>query len=595
MIAFAELLERLTLTPGRLAKIALLRKFFASETDPDRGYALAALTNALSFPAAKAGLIRSVAEARVDPVLFRLSYDFVGDLAETVSLIWPAAAQAVPPRLSEIVSVLTTGRKADLPALLAGWLDASGPAVRYAILKLITGALRAGASARLAKTALAEHAADFGLTISADDIEEVWHALAPPYQPLFEWLEGRAEVPQAAGAPVFRPPMLAHPLEEADFASLDPALYSAEWKFDGIRVQLVRTPGGSRIFSRGAEDISAAFPDIADILPADAVLDGELLVVREGFIAPFADLQQRLNRKAPTAKFLRDFPVSVWLYDILFDGAEDLRSLPFCDRRKRLEAWADKNPSPRLGRSALIPFGTLDELAGLRAGARAAGIEGLMLKRIDSAYLPGRPKGFWWKWKRDPHTIDAVMMYAQRGHGKRSSYYSDYTFGLWREDGELVPVGKAYSGFTDEELFKMDRWVRAHTVRSYGPVREVERGLVLEIAFDAAQLSTRHKSGVALRFPRVSRLRWDKPPAEADQLNTLLGLITAAKHKSSLLLSFKKEDSSFLKKRSKRLLRPLRRRHLVFSLRTGATGIRLQLQLHCVHGVVVLEPCAWQD
>jgi DNA ligase-1 len=527
VIAFAELLDRLTLTPGRLAKIALMRRFFATEADPDRGWALAALTGSLSFTAAKAGLIRGLAEARTDPVLFRLSYDFVGDLAETVSLIWPAAGtRTAPPGLSEIVGVLAGGRKTELPARLAGWLDGSDANVRYAILKLITGGLRAGASARLAKTALAEFAAERGQQIAADDIEEVWHALKPPYADLFAWLEGRAEAPNLAGAAVFRPPMLAQPLEAADFAGLDPAAYAAEWKWDGIRVQLVRTAHGSRVFSRGAEDISGAFPDLDGVLPAEAVLDGELLVIRDGVVMPFAELQQRLNRKTAAPKMLRDLPVGVLLYDILFDGQEDLRSLPFSARRRRLEAWVGRYPSEKYRLSELIPFRSMDELAALRAGARAAGIEGLMLKRIDSPYVPGRPKGLWWKWKRDPHSIDAVMMYAQRGHGKRSSFYSDYTFGLWRDDGELVPVGKAYSGFTDEELLRLDRWVRAHTVRTYGPVREVERGLVLEIAFDAAQLSTRHKSGVALRFPRVARLRWDKPPDEADQLGTLMALVT---------------------------------------------------------------------
>jgi DNA ligase-1 len=525
MIAFAELLERLTLSPGRLSKIALMTRFFATETDPDRGWALAALTGTLSFPAAKAGLIRTLAEERVDPVLFRLSYDFVGDLAETVSLIWPAKAEATPPGLTEIVTVLSSGRKAEFPAQLAAWLDGSAAPVRYAILKLITGALRAGASARLAKTALAGYAAGHGQTIAPDDIEEVWHALAPPYLDLFAWLEGKAGPPSAAGAPVFRPPMLAQPLEEADIAALDPAAYAAEWKWDGIRVQLVRTGTESRLYSRGAEDVTAAFPDLDGVLHAEAVLDGELLVIRDGTVMPFAELQQRLNRKAPSPKMLRDLPVGVLLYDILFDGTEDLRPFPFHIRRARLENWLAHHPSPKLRLSDLIPFGTMAELAALRAGARDAGIEGLMLKRTDSAYVPGRPKGQWWKWKRDPHTIDAVMMYAQRGHGKRSSFYSDYTFGLWRDDGELVPVGKAYSGFTDAELLRLDRWVRAHTVRSYGPVREVEHGIVLEIAFDAAQLSTRHKSGVALRFPRIARLRWDKPPAEADQLATLMALV----------------------------------------------------------------------
>ena len=525
VIAFAELLDRLTLTPGRLAKIALLRRFFETEADPDRGWALAALTGELSFTAAKAGLIRAVAEARVDPVLLGWSYDFVGDLAETVSLIWPAKTETAPPTVTEIVHALGTRPKTDLPDLLAGWLDTSGPNVRYALLKLITGELRVGASARLTKTALAEFAGAHGRTVAPDDVEEVWHSLTPPFQPLFDWLEGRTDAPDAAGAPVFRPPMLAHPLEPPDFAALEASAYAAEWKWDGIRVQLVRAPGGERIFSRGAEDVSAAFPDLAGVLPGDAVLDGELLVVRDGVVAPFADLQQRLNRKTASAKLVREFPLRVRLYDILFDDAEDVRALPFTQRRARLVDWMARNPSDRMDLSELIRFASLDELAVIREGTRAASIEGLMLKRLDSPYVPGRPKGLWWKWKRDPLTIDAVVMYAQRGHGKRSSFYSDYTFGLWRADGELVPVGKAYSGFTDEELVKLDRWIRNHTVKAYGPVREVERGLVLEIAFDAAQYSNRHKSGVALRFPRVARLRWDKPFEEADRLETLLAQI----------------------------------------------------------------------
>ena len=327
------------------------------------------------------------------------------------------------------------------------------------------------------------------------------------------------------GAPVFRPPMLAQPLEEGDLRALDPAAFRAEWKWDGIRVQLVSTPGGKRIYSRGADDVSGAFPEILDSMTFDGVLDGELLVMRGGEVAPFGDLQQRLNRKSPGAKMLKDFPLHVRLYDLLFDGREDLRTLPFDARRAWLEAWfLDRRP-PLMDLSPLIPFTSIEDLQAVREGARAASIEGLMLKRADSPYLPGRPKGQWWKWKRNPLTIDAVVMYAQRGHGKRSSYYSDYTFGLWREDGELVPVGKAYSGFTDAELVQMDRWIRNHTVNRFGPVREVERGLVLEIAFDAAQRSQRHKSGVALRFPRVARLRPDKPPAEADRLETLMRLI----------------------------------------------------------------------
>ncbi|HEY3848683.1 MAG TPA: cisplatin damage response ATP-dependent DNA ligase [Acetobacteraceae bacterium] len=525
MIAFAELLERLVFTPSRNAKIALLRRYFATQPDPDRGIGLAAITGELAFTAAKPGLIRELAAARTDPVLFTWSYDYVGDLAETVALMWPVApTNAAPPRLADVVEALESAPKAALPKLVAGWLDACDPSTRFALLKLITGGLRVGASARLAKIALAEIGG-----VDADAVEEVWHGLAPPYAPLFAWLEGRAPRPDPADQPVFRPPMLAHPLEAADIAALHPQDWRAEWKWDGIRVQLVATEGGRRLYSRGAEDISAAFPEIVEAMDFQAVLDGELLVVRDGRVAPFADLQQRLNRKGVTAKTMQEFPAGIRLYDLLFEGHEDVRPLPLDARRARLEAWYARMRPARMDLSELIRFHSLDELMVLRDGARAASIEGLMLKRADAPYVPGRVKGLWWKWKRDPLSVDAVLMYAQRGHGKRSSFYSDYTFGLWRDNGagedELVPVGKAYFGFTDEELAFLDRWIRNHTVARFGPVREVEKALVLEVAFDAAQLSARHKSGVAMRFPRIARIRTDKPAAEADRLESLMALV----------------------------------------------------------------------
>ena len=528
MIAFAELLERLVFTPGRNAKIALLAQYFATQPDPDRGWGLAAITGELAFAAAKPAMIRELVAARTDPVLFGWSYDYVGDLAETVSLIWPGApTNAAPPGLAEVVAALANTPKAQLPDLLAGWLDASDPSVRFALLKLITGALRVGASARLAKIALAGNSAG---RITPDEIEEVWHGLAPPYTALFAWVEDRGPRPDPADAPTFRPPMLAHPLEEANLAALDLAAHRAEWKWDGIRVQLVSTTGGRRIFSRGAEDISAAFPDMVAALDFHAVLDGELLVARAGpdgpVVAPFADLQQRLNRKAPTAKLLAQFPAMVRLYDMLFEGEEDLRPLSFDARRARLEAWFARTRPARMDLSELIQIRDMAGLAALREGARAASIEGLMLKRGASPYLPGRPRGHWWKWKRDPLTVDAVLMYAQRGHGRRSSFYSDYTFGVWRGD-DLVPIGKAYFGFTDEELAGLDRWIRNHTTARFGPVREVEKSLVLEVAFDAAQRSDRHKSGVALRFPRIARIRRDKPASEADRLEDVVRLIVA--------------------------------------------------------------------
>ncbi len=223
----------------------------------------------------------------------------------------------------------------------------------------------------------------------------------------------------------------------------------------------------------------------------------------------------------------REFPVAIRLYDMLFEGAEDLRPLPFTTRRARLESWYQRQQPQRMDLSETISFTRFEDLQALRDSARAAAIEGLMLKRADGPYLSGRVKGEWWKWKRAPLTLDTVLMYAQRGHGKRSSFYSDYTFGVWRADGELVPIGKAYSGYTDEELAWLDRWIRNHTVDRFGPVREVEKQLVLEVAFDAAQRSSRHKSGVALRFPRIARIRRDKPAEEADRLEAALALIAA--------------------------------------------------------------------
>ena len=522
MNRFAELLDALLFTPSRNGKLRLMEEYFATTPDPERGWALAALTGELSFAEAKPSQVRDLAMARVDPELFGWSWDFVGDLAETVALIWPEPETRDPsavPSLSEIVATLQGASRAQVGAHLAPWLDALDATGRWALLKLLTGALRIGVSARLAKTALAEWSG-----IELDRIEEVWHGLAPPYEPLFAWLEGRAAPPDIAELPTFCPLMLAQPIEDGDLESLDAKDYLAEWKWDGIRVQLVARGDEKRLYSRSGDDIGGAFPDIVAAMPDDVTLDGELLVMRDDEVAPFNHLQQRLNRKSPDPKMLRDYPAGVRLYDMLREGGEDLRPLPFAERRRRLETWYGM-PRSNLDLSPMIPFDDWDELTQLRAGARERGIEGIMLKRADSPYLSGRPKGPWFKWKRGALTIDAVLMYAQRGNGKRSSFYSDYTFGAWAAD-KLVPVGKAYSGFTDEELRHLDKWVRDNTINRYGPVREVAPGLVLEIAFDSVHRSNRHKSGVAMRFPRVHRIRWEKPYREADTLATLENMMT---------------------------------------------------------------------
>ena len=529
MQRFGELLDSLVFQPARNEKLRLIVHYLKTAPDPDRGYALAALTGALDLPNAKPAVLRALGAAQTDEVLFALSYDYVGDLAEALALVWRGEESGAAPTLSEVVTHLQGASIKDVPELISNWLNRMDATGRWALLKLITGELRVGVSARLAKTALAM----FG-EVELDEIEQLWHGREPPYTDLFLWLSKQAERPQPLNL-AFRPFMLAHPLEESEIAQLPAEDFRAEWKWDGIRVQLVAENGQGRIYSRGGEEIGKVFPDILSAMNFSAVLDGELLVVdlpseTGGLaeVASFNKLQQRLNRKTVTPRMLEEFPAHVRLYDLLDDNGEDLRSFPFDARRARLEAWLKDHSDPRFDLSPLIPFKDWEALAAIRARARSEAIEGLMLKRGDSLYVSGRVKGPWYKWKRDPLTIDAVVMYAQRGHGKRSSFYSDYTFGCWRDGAggpELVPVGKAYSGFTDTELKQLDKWVRDHTKNRFGPVREVEIGLVVEVAFDAVQRSNRHKSGVAMRFPRIKRLRWDKPPAEADRLETLQAMI----------------------------------------------------------------------
>jgi len=521
---FAALLETLVLTPSRNAKIAAMASYFRHTPDPDRGIALAAITRDLSLANLKAGALRQLTMERVDPELFLMSYDYVGDLAETISLIWPAAGDADAgdlPGVARFVSDIESLPKASLAAHVADLLDRAEPAERWAMIKLATGGLRVGVSARLAKTALAAYSGK-----ELGEIEKIWHGLEMPYGGLFAWLDGHGEKPEIRHGQTFHPMMLANPIDEArDFDRLSPADYQAEWKWDGIRVQLVIDGERARLFSRTGDDISAAFPDLADALRGRAVLDGELLVGHGFEPMPFNNLQQRLNRKTPAKTHLRDYPAFVRVYDMLFDGEDDIRELPLVERRARLEAWMADHAGARLDLSHVLAFDNWDELAALRReGAETHGHEGLMIKQRTSPYVAGRPKGPWFKWKRDPRLIDTVMMYAQRGHGRRSSFYSDYTFGIWRGN-EIVPVGKAYSGFTDEELRALDKWVRGHTVNRYGPVREVEKQLVVELAFDSAHESPRHKSGIALRFPRISRIRWDKPAHEADTIDTVKALI----------------------------------------------------------------------
>ena len=568
MRAFAELLDRLSLTRSRNAKLVLLRDYLKATPDPDRGWALAALTGDLSFSAAKPAMIRKAVEARVDPALFGWSYDYVGDLAETVALIWPGDPERRAnrePDLGEVVDALVVARRGEVHGLIEGWLDALAPKGRWALLKLVTGALRVGLSARLARTATAMirpaavreppdpegGEAMIALdVVDVSEIEELWHALEPPYADLFAWLEGRSERPNGDAPGRFRPVMLAVAIDEAvDFARLDPAEYAAEWKWDGIRVQAVREGGVARLYTRTGDEISGAFPDVMTGLDFEGVIDGELVVWRAGAVAPFGDLQQRLNRKTVDAKVMAAHPAAIVAYDVLALAGEDLRPLPLRERRAKLESLVVGHQGDRVHLSPIVPYDSWAALGRLRADPPVgAAAEGLMLKRWDSTYVAGRPKGPWFKWKRNPHTLDCVLMYAQRGHGRRSSFYSDFTFGVWTGEGALTPVGKAYFGFTDEELKALDKFVRDHTVERFGPVRSVraERdfGLVLEIAFEGLNRSSRHKSGVAMRFPRVSRIRWDKPAREANTVDDVMDLLDAIESGGGRLVGVARDQAA---------------------------------------------------
>ena len=549
MESFAHLLDRLVLTPSRNGKIRLMVDYFSRTPDPDRGYALAAITRDLDVASVKPAMLRGLMSERMDEVLFKLSYDYVGDLAETIALVWDSEqrtsgsgrmVQPTPAKsmsdlsLSQIIETLNTLGKTEAMGQVSDWLDQLDASGRYALLKLVTGGMRIGVSSRLAKLALSE----FGkrhIDIDIIEIEELWHGLEIPYEDLFVWLEGKAEKPSHRAAAPFRPAMLATALADNDMRKLDPNHYAAEWKWDGIRVQVTSEGDTRRIYSRTGDDISRSFPDLVAAINFEGSLDGELLVGRPNEngvidIGSFSDLQQRLNRKTVSKKLMTSHPVVVRAYDLLADESTNLRDQSFEARRGQLETFAKKLDPARFDISPLVPFNSWDELAGLRENLPHSVIEGVMIKRWDSIYVPGRPKGPWFKWKKDPMIIDAVLMYAQRGHGRRSSYYSDYTFGVWTEDGALVPVGKAYFGFTDDELKQIDKFVRDNTVDRFGPVRSVKAqkdfGLVLEIAFEGIQRSKRHKSGVAMRFPRISRLRWDKPPHEADSLTSIESLLT---------------------------------------------------------------------
>lgn len=574
MDAFSHLLEQLYFTSGNKAKAQLIADYIANTPDPDRGWAIAAMAGTLRFDFFKRNTVKKLITEHTDPALFAMSYDYVGEVSETVAHLWPYSEPSDSlPTLTEVVQTFASVSKQKVSETLAHYLTIMTPAQRWALLKLGTRGLRIGVSARSIKQILA----DYG-NKDIKEIETLWHAVTPPYVDMLSYLEGKADKPDIENAVTFHPVMLSHPIDDSDINAFTKDTWQIENKYDGIRVQLVVKPNNAvddktqkgsgsdgdesekALFSRTGDDISHSFPDLLESVSGNMVLDGELLVIHnvehsnglakdsvkkggsnvkaqsddKGAFASsatqpdvdtFNALQQRLNKKKPSKALQSSAPVGLIVYDALVLDGEDLTDKTLKARRNALEEWFQKTSNSRLFLSETLNATSPQTLRQLHTQVcQNRAVEGLMIKRLDSRYIPGRPKGQWFKWKRDPLVVDAVMMYAQRGHGKRSSFYSDYTFGAW-EDNQLLPIGKAYSGFTDEELKKLDNWVRRNAVGRFGPVREVKKELVLEVAFDAVHPSSRHKSGVALRFPRIHRIRWDKPANEADTLANVKALI----------------------------------------------------------------------
>ena len=506
MKEFSQLINQLILTRSRNRKIELLNHYFKNTENPDRGLALAILTGNLKIKNISISKIKELIKKEVDPELFDLSYDYVGDLAETIALIWPYKQKGKVPKLNFIIDELENSSTTNITKLIKNYLSIFSENERWAFIKLLSGGLRIGVSTRLTKLSLIHNT-----TIEISEIEQIWHGVVPPYNKLFNWIFGKGVKPEIEVEKVFHPLMLAHPIEKKDFNNLNPTEFFAEWKWDGIRVQLVLFKSKIRIFSRTGDDISNTFPEIQNNENDLVVLDGELLVGNNFKPFKFNKLQQRLNRKKVSKNHLENFPAFVKLYDILFLKNKDLRSLDFSERRNILSEWHNKIQNKFFDLSEIFEFKTWENLKNIKSKKLNKSVhEGLMIKRKTSSYISGRPKGYWYKWKNDPLVVDAVMMYAQRGHGKRSSYYSDFTFGLW-DQNNIVPICKAYFGFSNEELEILDKFVRSNTINKFGPVREVEKKFVVEIAFDSVDFSKRHKSGVALRFPRIKRLRQDKP------------------------------------------------------------------------------------
>jgi len=521
MKEFARLFNRIDQSTKTNVKVAALAAYFASAPEADRLWTVALFSGRRPKRAVTTTRLREwAAEAAGYPLwLFEEAYPIVGDLAETIALFLPPSQTDSDHGLTHWINMLRGLSEVEEPrrklAVLAAWdeLDATS---RFLFNKLITGGFRIGISQKLMTRALAQ--------ATGKDEAELAHRLMGDWSPDTTTYHAliEAEVPGADASRPY-PFYLAYGLEDAPETLGAPDAWRAEWKWDGIRGQLILRGGTHYVWSRGEELMTDRFPELAralDFLPDGTVLDGEILAW-DGAPMPFNALQKRIGRKSVPKSLLRAAPVILYAYDLLEDAGADLRALPFGMRRARLQALlADLPEDAPVRLSPQLPFEDWATLALARSTAREVRAEGLMLKRADSPYLAGRKKGDWWKWKLDPLTIDAVMIYAQQGQGRRANLFTDFTFAVW-QGNELIPFTKAYSGLTDAEFRQITAWVRKNTQHRFGPVRQVTPAHVFEIAFEGIHESPRHKSGVALRFPRMSRWRQDKPVQEANTLEDL--------------------------------------------------------------------------
>ncbi len=526
---FAELYTALDETTRTTEKVAAMARYFSAASPADSAWAIYFLSGRKPRQAVPSKRLRLWARemAGVPEWLFDESYHQVGDVAETIALLLPPATSASELPLADwvedrLLPLRTLPEDVQHQEVIAAWsgLDTRQ---RFVWNKLITGEFRVGVSQLLVVRALAQ--------VSGLSTDTISHRLMGTWEPTPEFYKSLI-APDAGEANISRPYpfFLAHPLEGApqDLGPVDE--WQAEWKWDGIRAQMVRRGGKSFLWSRGEELVTDRYPElaaVADALPDGTVLDGEILPWRDGAVLPFADLQKRIGRKTLSKKLLEAVPVVLMAYDLIEESGVDLRDQPLSERRARLEALVARVRQPALLLSDQLTPASWDSLTAERESSRTRKVEGMMLKRRAAPYRVGRVRGDWWKWKVEPYSVDAVLIYAQPGHGKRSGLHTDYTFGVW-EHGKLVPFAKAYSGLTDAEIRQVDAFVRANTLEKFGPVRTVKPQLVFELGFEGIQASTRHKSGVAVRFPRMLRWRTDKPPEEADTLDWIKGLLKAA-------------------------------------------------------------------